>query len=167
MHYSEWPERDHHSPHGYLYVVEFSSGAVKVGHTTDPRARANSLRIDAQKYGLTLTRWWLSPRHTNHADNERKLLFVAPGLGEKLATEYFRCNFHDLVAAASSLPMKVAPVAPAYLTAGQRRTAAKRAKARELRELGYSISEIVAELNISRGSAHGYVRDVLDPRTVR
>lgn len=156
MHWTEWPTRDHHSSSGYLYVLEFSSGAVKVGHTTDPAARAKTLHLDCAKYGLHITRWWLSPRHTNHADNERALLHAARGLGDQLATEYFHCDFHAAVEAASTLPMSQDPVVPRALTRGAQRTAQKRAEAQKMRAEGFSIRQIANALDLSVGSVHAF-----------
>jgi hypothetical protein len=158
-HWTTWPTRDRHSPYGYTYVIEFSSGAVKVGHTTNPAARANSLRVDAARFGLTIIRAWLSAPHGNHAVNEKAMIGEGRRIGTQLASEYFDCSFHDLVAFASALPQQQHAGVPGAVSPGAVRIAKRRQQARELRDSGRSYREISDALGISVASAHNYCRD--------
>lgn len=153
-----WPARNRHSPDGYVYVVEFSSGAVKVGHTTDPATRANAHRIDAARYGLTITRAWLSRPHADHAGNERALIVEGRRIGTQLATEYFDCSFQALASFAAALPMESAAAPQRAPKPAALRAERKRTEARRMRADGLSFREIADALGISLGAAHGYCR---------
>jgi len=62
---------------GYVYVLEFSTGIVKIGKTRNPRARIATHVEDAKKFGATVDQLWLSEWHENYSDNERALLPLA------------------------------------------------------------------------------------------
>ncbi|UYP17745.1 GIY-YIG nuclease family protein [Rhodococcus sp. Z13] len=86
---------------GYLYIIEFSTGTMKVGRTNNPRGRIRTHWEHARKFGADITRLWLSVPHTGYRDNETSLLreLGTPSAG----TEYFTSkNFDDVVALAES-----------------------------------------------------------------
>lgn len=64
-------ECDHASPCGWLYVIEFSDGVVKVGRTTDARQRIKRHGWDAKARGAEICSWWISVLHSNTSETER------------------------------------------------------------------------------------------------
>lgn len=58
----------------YVYVIEFSSGTVKVGQTANPRARLGEHDNAAQAHGHTIQRSWVSAPHTAYKENEGALI---------------------------------------------------------------------------------------------
>jgi hypothetical protein len=75
---------------GYIYVIAFDNGTVKVGRTGDKKVRLNAHKSDARRYGLTVTNSWVSPLHTEWHANEDALKKIAAGLGgTPLKAEYF------------------------------------------------------------------------------
>jgi hypothetical protein len=156
----DWPTRNRHSPLGYVYAVAYSTGAVKVGATRNPRSRANDLRIGAAQYGATITDAWLSRPHGEYQLNEGRLHSACAALGPRWATETFACSLHDVVAAAEQLPMTSTPPAePQTRSRVQARIAERRADARAMRADGSTVREIAAALEVSVGAAHGYLAD--------
>lgn len=77
---------------GYLYVVEFSTGSVKVGQTEDPRRRLGNHRAEAAAFGVHVTNYWISPAHINFRDNETRLINYCAEVSDRTRKEYF----HDL-----------------------------------------------------------------------
>ena len=71
---------------GYVYVLEFSTGIVKVGKTRNPRARIATHIEDARKFGASIKCLWLSVQHENYSDNERAVL-RAHAVGEKVISK--------------------------------------------------------------------------------
>lgn len=85
----------------YLYVVEIHDIGVKVGITRDPRARIDSHRRDAEAYGRTIGRIWVSPEpQANARDNEKTLVGGS-------AREFLAESFDSAVARAIALPKVV------------------------------------------------------------
>jgi hypothetical protein len=75
---------------GYLYVVGFSNGIVKVGKTGNPRGRIGSHRDGAERFGVHIEDLWLSVPHRNYSVNERSLIAL---MGEsRHGAEYFDCK---------------------------------------------------------------------------
>lgn len=95
------------SYHGYIYVIEFSDLTVKVGRTNAPRGRIGNHRSDAAKFGIGISRLWVSEQHLEFAENERQLIAHAAANGSLSAgAEYFTdCDFDAVSTYASSLPM--------------------------------------------------------------
>lgn len=76
---------------GYVYVLAFTNGTVKVGRTQDTGKRLNAHKSDARKFGLTVTDEWVSPLHTEWLENEADLKVLAASLGgTPLRQEYFK-----------------------------------------------------------------------------
>jgi DNA-directed RNA polymerase specialized sigma24 family protein len=153
--WDDWPTRNRHSPLGYVYVIAYSTGAVKVGKTLQPRARARDLRFAAAQFGVTITDAWVSRPHGEYAANEVRLHAACAALGPCWGPETFACSLHDVVAAADGLPMTNTPPAePTNLRGAQARAAQRRAKVLELHAEGYQQREIAAELGCSVGTVH-------------
>lgn len=92
---------------GYVYVLEFSTGIVKVGKTRNPRACIATHVDDARKFGATVDQLWLSEWHENYSDNERALLRALGGDSVAHGNEYLRISFMDAVDAAKRLSLTV------------------------------------------------------------
>lgn len=84
---------------GYLYAVEFSTGVVKVGQTTDPRARLGAHRSHADAYGVAVANFWLSAAHRDYILSETRLIKECRKLGSRERREYFHgIEFAPIVA---------------------------------------------------------------------
>jgi hypothetical protein len=86
---------------GYIYIIEFSTGVVKVGRTTSPRQRIDGQLYTASKLGVEPTNIWLSAFHEDYKANEVELLGLlgAPARG----TEYFRVEYSHVVKLAEAI----------------------------------------------------------------
>ena len=87
-------------PQGYIYVIEFSLGVIKVGKTNSPRSRIKSHGRDVGRFGGSITRAWLSTAHHGYDLSETELIRAISKLGTQLveSTEYFRgCPFDEVV----------------------------------------------------------------------
>jgi hypothetical protein len=96
---------------GYVYVLAFDGGTVKVGRTQDTGKRLNAHKSDAGKFGLTVTDHWLSPPHTEWRENEETLKKIAASLGGTAhRKEYFSgADFAAIVDEARKLPFTEPP----------------------------------------------------------
>lgn len=75
---------------GYIYLVEFDNGTVKVGSTANPRARFETFRREAHAFGLSIVETWLSVLHDGYQGNEETLLGLAAEHGTRRdGREYF------------------------------------------------------------------------------
>lgn len=77
---------------GYIYVVEFDTGVVKVGQTLNPAKRLPTHRAEAAAFGVTVTNYWISPHHITHRDNETRLINACVRVSTRTRREYF----HDV-----------------------------------------------------------------------
>ncbi|MEU9713942.1 hypothetical protein [Streptomyces sp. NPDC047976] len=62
---------EHVTKCGWLYIVEFSDGVIKVGRTADARERIKRHGWDARRRGAEIGRWWISVKHSNVDETER------------------------------------------------------------------------------------------------
>lgn len=74
---------------GYLYIIEFSTGGVKVGQTARPRGRFNEHAGLARAFGVEVTRLWFSQLHTDYLRNERALIERCRLQATPVRKEYF------------------------------------------------------------------------------
>lgn len=77
---------------GHLYVVAMSNGLTKVGRSSDPSKRVNEHRVEAARYGVTLTNSWTSDYFPDMATAENELIEYAaeqgnPGAGNEYFTD--------------------------------------------------------------------------------
>jgi hypothetical protein len=105
---AERAKSDHErSANAGLYVVEFSTGVVKVGRATDVPSRIKQHRSDAAKFGVSMCRTWESPRHRHNVATERRLIEscadIAVLAGGK---EYFRIDFEHAVELAQKVDLE-------------------------------------------------------------
>lgn len=149
-----WPTRDRASGDGYAYALEYSSGAVKIGSTRDPRTRMQHLEWNAAQYGVTVTRSWLSRRHGEYRDSEARAIARACSLGQRIGSETFRAPFDDVVAAVSSTGQYV-PAPPGESVAETLRRD-RRDRARAMSADGMTYRAIAGELGVSLGTVHAY-----------
>ncbi len=64
---------------GYVYVICFSTGVVKIGRSSEIERRLETHRRDAIARGIRVVHVWASPLHAGAAENERKLIRFAEG----------------------------------------------------------------------------------------
>lgn len=75
---------------GCVYVIEFSTGRVKIGQSDKPAKRVRSHVDIAEFHQQSATRVWLSPSHEMPGTTERALLAFARRMGTQVAgREYF------------------------------------------------------------------------------
>ncbi len=92
---------------GYIYVIEFSSGTIKVGKAKNVSQRIGQHAKDARNHGITIVRSWQSPAHTGRDGNEQQLIaFCWEQFGHPVSgDEYFvGADFDVIVQFASALP---------------------------------------------------------------
>lgn len=104
------PEDAYHKD-GYVYIVEFNDGTVKVGKAKNLQIRLANHRQDAEKFKLSIAQWWGSPLHRDYADTEKLLIEFASGTGDiHGGREYFTgVSFDRAVEFASSLHLAPTP----------------------------------------------------------
>jgi hypothetical protein len=90
---------------GYVYVVEFDSGLIKVGRTEFPRSRIAMYATHAAAFGVRPTRGWLSPMHEDPRPTEAALIAASVDLGgTPVGREYFNdLAFEEIATRAASL----------------------------------------------------------------
>jgi hypothetical protein len=91
---------------GFLYVIEFSEGTVKVGSTLAPADRIHSHRVSGEPFGITIVDWWLSGNHADYLDTEQRLIRHVThfAYSRRARREYFRnISYLKVVALAQRL----------------------------------------------------------------
>lgn len=74
---------------GFLYVIAFTTGTVKVGQTEDPQQRLNTHQAEAAAFGVGATAYWISPAHSNFITNETLLIEQCRTVSRRSRREYF------------------------------------------------------------------------------
>lgn len=99
---------------GFVYVIRFNTGAIKVGQTVEPQVRLNKHRRDAEVYKVHIVDYWISPQHANYLTNETLLIERCHQVGIGVKKEYFHgMDFADAVQIAGRLPYLCAAEVPA------------------------------------------------------
>lgn len=76
---------------GFVYIIEFTGGVVKIGMTTNPVGRITSHAHNARSFGLDVKQVWLSPEHCEYQENERILLASTSLVAEPMhGREFFK-----------------------------------------------------------------------------
>jgi len=90
----------------HVYVIEFSSGTIKVGQTRSPQKRIDQHSKAAAAHGHTVRRNWISGPHAEFEANERALIaFCAARWEASSGREYFaRASFELIAEYAQALP---------------------------------------------------------------
>jgi hypothetical protein len=90
--------------YGYIYVVLFETGVVKVGQTIDPASRIATHRRDAWTFNVAITDAWISGPHQGHLANETALIAFTLTLSGRVRREYFHgADFAAVLAYAEDL----------------------------------------------------------------
>lgn len=103
---TDLPGRDKSlDPDGYIYVIQFSTGHIKVGQTNNPRQRLSSHTHDAAKMGAAVSQFWFSAPHRDYRKTESRLIDAMSAVGRRLSgREYYAdCDFAAAVQLASGL----------------------------------------------------------------
>jgi predicted GIY-YIG superfamily endonuclease len=97
---------------GYVYVIAFSNGTVKVGRAQDALRRVAAHKGDARKFGHAINDCWTSPLHLEWYANEDTLKKLAVKFGgTPIRAEYFTgTDYAAIVNEALTLPFT--PPAP-------------------------------------------------------
>jgi hypothetical protein len=104
---------------GFIYVIEFSFGVIKVGQTKNARSRARQHLAQARNFGGHITRLWMSEAHPDWGENEGRLIAACRQVGEWTSYEYFsNLDYDSVVAYAVELAERSkpspTPIFPAY-----------------------------------------------------
>jgi hypothetical protein len=75
---------------GYLYVLRFSTGTIKVGQTVDLGRRLREHRRDAAAFGVAITDLWISAPLADFLRAELELVRLCASTGQRFKQEYFR-----------------------------------------------------------------------------
>jgi hypothetical protein len=74
---------------GSVYVIEFTSGMLKVGKSVDPTSRLAVHASRARVHGDDVRRSWVSDEHPGHSESERRLIAFCKANGKQISREYF------------------------------------------------------------------------------
>jgi hypothetical protein len=75
---------------GFVYIVSFSDGTVKVGKTLSPARRLATHASNARRFGLMVDREWSSIRHEGHSESESLMIqCLAAYYPRRGTSEYF------------------------------------------------------------------------------
>jgi hypothetical protein len=90
---------------GYLYVLQFGSGTIKVGRTADPGDRLRGHRSRSRAYGVVIARAWISTAHPDHEATEADLInyAVRKSAGRVRREFFYGADFDALVSFATDL----------------------------------------------------------------
>jgi hypothetical protein len=83
---------------GHVYVIQFSTGGVKVGQSRNPEGRIAAHREGARAYGTEVVQTWISVKHQNVEANERRLIAFCRQHWSRVRAEYFPMADFGLVA---------------------------------------------------------------------
>lgn len=90
-------QRPHPKHGGFIYIVEYSDGTVKVGQTVNPASRLANHSTGGRSFGLEINRAWLSVPHPQYRSNERALIAWGSANATSRGREYFHGASADRV----------------------------------------------------------------------
>lgn len=92
----------------FVYVIEFTSGTVKVGQTANPEKRLLAHKQGARAHGHAIARSWVSMPHVNYDASEQSLIaFCSARWSASSGHEYFAgAGFEQVVEYAKTLPFR-------------------------------------------------------------
>jgi hypothetical protein len=101
--------------HGYLYVLQFSTGLLKVGCTRNPYTRMSNYRTTLTPFDITINECWVSRPHPGYLATELDLIAAASEMAsDSRQSEYFLgVDFGRLVSAFESQHPDLKPEPPA------------------------------------------------------
>lgn len=128
----------------FIYVVEFTTGVVKVGRASHQSQRVAEHGRSAEKHGAAITRSWVSERHKEYARNETALIaFCAERWSLAGGKEYFAgANYGEVVKYAQTLPMTL--ITEADLDEFDRQMAEHKGDANRFISALWSINAVIA-----------------------
>lgn len=85
-----------HANPTHIYVMATSDGVVKIGRTSNPRTRFNTLRSEARANGAVITDAWVS-RHPNPQMAESHLRFMGRSVYPMVSHERFEAPFAEFM----------------------------------------------------------------------
>ena len=90
---------------GFVYVLEFSDMTIKIGQSASVSSRLRTHARESGRFGVSISRWWVSPRIVGYKECEHVLIQEAARRGLRRAgREYFTgLGFDDLVDLASTV----------------------------------------------------------------
>lgn len=74
---------------GYLYVIEFDTGTIKIGQTRNPKRRLAEHRRNAAAFGVSISRYWFSAPHGDYLRTEAELIIDCAVFSRYSKREYF------------------------------------------------------------------------------
>ncbi len=83
---------------GHVYVIQFSTGVVKVGKAVRPKTRLSHHALQARVHGVSVAASWTSERHPGHGGTKRQLIDHCASQGTRIAdgNKYFTgISFED------------------------------------------------------------------------
>lgn len=82
----------------HVYVIEFTSGTLKVGQTGSPKNRLKEHEKGAEAHGYAVARSWFSDAHVQYDENEAALIaFCGARWSRTSGREFFLSGDFDLV----------------------------------------------------------------------
>lgn len=109
---------------GFLYVIELSTGVVKVGRSDRPNHRIIAHAHEAAKYGVHVVRQWVSIEHGDCDASERNAISGCQVVGTlRSGREYFEIGFDQAVAIAAAAVRKAPPTRHGAVAASSEPTA--------------------------------------------
>lgn len=96
---------------GYVYVLAFSNGTVKVGKTSTPGTRITVHVYNSSRFGIELTGWWLTPAHRGFEFTERAVIALAQALAptgrstDKTHEYFVGVDFNQLIEVCKELEL--------------------------------------------------------------
>lgn len=99
------------SDEGFVYVIEFSFGTIKVGQTRNARMRMRQHFKDALKFGGGIRNMWVSDSHPEWGENELALIRACAAATDAVGgVEYFPgLDYESVIEFAQQLPMRSTP----------------------------------------------------------
>ena len=90
---------------GYVYVLAFDNGTIKVGRTQNAARRLGSHKSSARSFGLTITDEWVSPLHVDGRQTKRPSRQSRLSLAGRRPPEYFSgASYHAVAKKAREFP---------------------------------------------------------------
>lgn len=75
---------------GYIYVIKFDTGAIKVGRTSRPSKRISEHDRACRPFGVEIEDVWISQPHDGYMNSERILIAACSKIVTPIKKEYFR-----------------------------------------------------------------------------
>jgi hypothetical protein len=120
---------------GHVYAIQFCSGVLKVGRTSQPNARIAEHEKAARAHGRFIYDTIVSPPHTNYVANERALIaFCAERWELAAGREYFAAADMEAVVRFTDT-LAFTPLAQGQITAAAAQAMQERARRARLLDL--------------------------------